>query len=133
LLLSFRRPTGLAAYILYYSLIRYLPSLFFSQLTILSNHTSERLSFAGTLDSPSRRFNPSSPAGQFRLSLSHILYYLPSMIAMSSPMNQMNTAAQVAPTNYTPIGDAMSRHDYGVHKNKKSSTGGGRAWNEEEV
>lgn len=51
---------------------------------------------------------------------------------MSSPMNQMNTSAQVAPAKYTPISDTMSRHDYGIHKNKKSSTGGGRAWNEEE-
>jgi hypothetical protein len=52
---------------------------------------------------------------------------------MSAPMNPMNTATQVAPGNYTPSSDAMSRHEYGVQKNKKSSTGGGRAWNEEEV
>jgi hypothetical protein len=52
---------------------------------------------------------------------------------MSSPMSQMNTSAQVAPTNYSPVRDAMSRHDYGVNKNRKSSTGGGRAWNEDEV
>jgi hypothetical protein len=35
---------------------------------------------------------------------------------------------------YTPITDAMDRHNYGITKNKKSaSTGGGRAWSEEEV
>lgn len=50
---------------------------------------------------------------------------------MSSPTNQMNTA-NVAPSTYSPV-DAMNRHDYGVHKNKKqASTGGGRAWSEDE-
>lgn len=52
---------------------------------------------------------------------------------MSSPMNQMNTSANVAPTSYSTI-DAVNRHDFGVQKNRKSaSTGGGRAWSEDEV
>ncbi|CAM1509839.1 Fc.00g001740.m01.CDS01 [Cosmosporella sp. VM-42] len=34
---------------------------------------------------------------------------------------------------YIPSSDAMDRHDYGVTKNRKSaSTGGGRAWSEDE-
>ncbi|KAK4154928.1 hypothetical protein C8A00DRAFT_13982 [Chaetomidium leptoderma] len=34
---------------------------------------------------------------------------------------------------YTPRSDAMERHDYGITKNRKTaSTGGGRAWSEEE-
>ncbi|KAK4639915.1 hypothetical protein QC761_700650 [Podospora bellae-mahoneyi] len=34
---------------------------------------------------------------------------------------------------YTPTTDAMDRHEYGVTKNRKAtSTGGGRAWSEEE-
>jgi len=48
-------------------------------------------------------------------------------------MNQMNTSAHSAPSNYSPV-DAVNRHDYGVQKNRKqASTGGGRAWSEEEV
>lgn len=35
---------------------------------------------------------------------------------------------------YTPTSDAMARHEYGVTKTRKTaSTGGGRAWSEEEV
>lgn len=52
---------------------------------------------------------------------------------MSSSMNQMNTSAHVALSTYSPV-DAVSRHDYGVQKNRKpASTGGGRAWSEDEV
>lgn len=51
---------------------------------------------------------------------------------MSSPMNQMNNAI-MAPSHYVPI-DAIHRNDYGIQKNRKpASTGGGRAWNEEEA
>ncbi|KAG7138149.1 hypothetical protein HYQ45_004678 [Verticillium longisporum] len=42
---------------------------------------------------------------------------------------------QLAPTTtrYTPTSDAMDRHDYGVTKTRKAtSTGGGRAWSEDE-
>jgi len=47
-----------------------------------------------------------------------------------SPTMQM-TAPPVA---YTPTSDAMDRHDYGISKNRKvTSTGGGRAWSEDEV
>ncbi|PMD35629.1 hypothetical protein L207DRAFT_436017 [Hyaloscypha variabilis F] len=46
-------------------------------------------------------------------------------------MNQMNTA-HVAQSNYSPV-DAINRHDFGVQKNRKqASTGGGRAWSEDE-
>jgi len=52
---------------------------------------------------------------------------------MSSPTNQMNTSAHVASSNYSAI-DAVNRRDYGVQKNRKpASTGGGRAWSEDEV
>jgi hypothetical protein len=35
---------------------------------------------------------------------------------------------------YTPRSDAIDRHDYGITKSRKTaSTGGGRAWSEEEV
>jgi hypothetical protein len=52
---------------------------------------------------------------------------------MSSPTNQMNTSAHVAQSNYSPV-DAINRHDFGVQKNRKqASTGGGRAWSEDEV
>ena len=35
---------------------------------------------------------------------------------------------------YAPRSDAMDRHDYGITKNRKpASTGGGRAWSEDEV
>jgi hypothetical protein len=46
----------------------------------------------------------------------------------------MNTSAHVAQSNYSPI-DGVNRHDYGgVQKNRKqASTGGGRAWSEDEV
>ncbi|CAG8955291.1 hypothetical protein HYFRA_00011273 [Hymenoscyphus fraxineus] len=51
---------------------------------------------------------------------------------MSSPMNPMNTASLVTPTSYSPI-DAVNRHEFGVQKNRKAaSTGGGRAWSEDE-
>ncbi|KAL2189228.1 hypothetical protein L209DRAFT_681454 [Thermothelomyces heterothallicus CBS 203.75] len=34
---------------------------------------------------------------------------------------------------YTPRSDAIDRHDYGINKNRKAaSTGGGRAWSEDE-
>ena len=46
----------------------------------------------------------------------------------------MNTAAHSAPSTYTPSSDVIDRHDYGIQKNRKpASTGGGRAWSEEEV
>ncbi|KAK5635963.1 hypothetical protein RRF57_011675 [Xylaria bambusicola] len=35
---------------------------------------------------------------------------------------------------YTPTSDAHDRHEFGVTKNRKlASTGGGRAWSEDEV
>jgi len=38
------------------------------------------------------------------------------------------------PGMYTPTTDVTERHEYGVTKNRKpASTGGGRAWSEEEV
>lgn len=45
---------------------------------------------------------------------------------------QMNPSA---PYTYSENStDAMDRHEYGVQKNRKqASTGGGRAWNEDEV
>ncbi|KAH8902955.1 hypothetical protein BR93DRAFT_224029 [Coniochaeta sp. PMI_546] len=48
---------------------------------------------------------------------------------MMSPTMQMP-----APTvPYTPTSDAMDRHEYGITKNRKmASTGGGRAWSEDE-
>jgi hypothetical protein len=37
-------------------------------------------------------------------------------------------------TAYTPVSDAHDRHEAGVTKNRKAaSTGGGRAWSEDEV
>lgn len=51
---------------------------------------------------------------------------------MSAATNQMNTSAHVAQSSYSPI-DAVNRHDFGVQKNRKpASTGGGRAWSEDE-
>jgi len=45
----------------------------------------------------------------------------------------MNTSVHVAQSNYSPV-DAVNRHDFGVQKNRKpASTGGGRAWSEDEV
>ncbi|QSZ36321.1 hypothetical protein DSL72_007447 [Monilinia vaccinii-corymbosi] len=45
-------------------------------------------------------------------------------------LNQMNT--QVAPSTYLPVGVAQ-RHGYRIQKNRKAaSTGGGRAWSEDE-
>ncbi|KAM0281825.1 hypothetical protein ACHAQH_003314 [Verticillium albo-atrum] len=47
----------------------------------------------------------------------------------------MSPTMQLAPTTtrYTPTSDAMDRHDYGVTKTRKTtSTGGGRAWSEDE-
>ncbi|KAK6080790.1 hypothetical protein SCUP515_03391 [Seiridium cupressi] len=36
-------------------------------------------------------------------------------------------------TPYTPTSDVLDRHDYGISKNRKlASTGGGRAWSEDE-
>ncbi|CAD6446180.1 bc88ff84-1466-49cb-9c07-9dc2fdb3d7b7 [Sclerotinia trifoliorum] len=44
--------------------------------------------------------------------------------------NQMNT--QVASSTYVPV-DVTQRHEYGIQKNRKiASTGGGRAWSEDE-
>lgn len=35
---------------------------------------------------------------------------------------------------YNPTSDVMDRHEYGITKSRKSSsTGGGRAWSEDEV
>lgn len=49
----------------------------------------------------------------------------------------MSPAMQMTPSSlpYTPTSDVLDRHEYGVSKNRKatSSTGGGRAWSEEEV
>lgn len=44
-------------------------------------------------------------------------------------------AMTMAPAMYTPTSDAMERHEYGItkHHRKNSSTGGGRAWSEDEV
>jgi hypothetical protein len=37
-------------------------------------------------------------------------------------------------TLYTPLSDVLERHEYGITKNRKpASTGGGRAWSEDEV
>ncbi|KAL7767648.1 hypothetical protein ACKLNR_001949 [Fusarium oxysporum f. sp. zingiberi] len=50
---------------------------------------------------------------------------------MSSGMPQHQMAQ--APAPYIPSRDSMDRHDYGISKNRKaSSTGGGRAWSDEE-
>lgn len=46
----------------------------------------------------------------------------------------MAPTVQLAPQAFTPTSDAMGRHEYGVTKTRKTaSTGGGRAWSEEEV
>ncbi|TVY23544.1 hypothetical protein LHYA1_G007677 [Lachnellula hyalina] len=51
---------------------------------------------------------------------------------MSTPSSQMNTSAHMGQSNYSPV-DAVNRHDFGVQKNRKpASTGGGRAWSEDE-
>lgn len=44
-------------------------------------------------------------------------------------------AMTMAPAMYTPTTDVMERHEYGItkHHRKTSSTGGGRAWSEDEV
>ncbi|TPX18398.1 uncharacterized protein E0L32_011700 [Thyridium curvatum] len=43
------------------------------------------------------------------------------------------TMHMTAPSAYTPTSDLMDRHEYGVSKNRKTaSTGGGRAWSEDE-
>lgn len=56
-----------------------------------------------------------------------------SITTVMSMQTHMNTSAHVAPSNYSPV-DAINRHDYGVQKNRKqASTGGGRAWSEDEV
>lgn len=48
---------------------------------------------------------------------------------MSSTM-----AMTLSTAMYTPKFDAMERHDYGIKKHRRApSTGGGRAWSEEEV
>ncbi|KXH26117.1 hypothetical protein CSIM01_13749 [Colletotrichum simmondsii] len=47
----------------------------------------------------------------------------------------MSPTMQLAPhtATYTPTSDAMDRHEYGITKNRKAaSTGGGRAWSEDE-
>jgi len=44
---------------------------------------------------------------------------------------QLNAHTNMA---YHPTSDALDRHDYGITKNRKlASTGGGRAWSEDEV
>lgn len=45
------------------------------------------------------------------------------------------TMAMTMPTAmYAPTCDVMDRHEYGITKSRKSSsTGGGRAWSEDEV
>lgn len=44
------------------------------------------------------------------------------------------TMMSAPPAVYTPTSDAMDRHEYGITKNRKTtSTGGGRAWSEDEV
>lgn len=44
------------------------------------------------------------------------------------------TMMSAPPVAYTPTSDAMDRHEYGITKNRKTtSTGGGRAWSEDEV
>ena len=48
----------------------------------------------------------------------------------------MNTSMHMASSlRTTPPSDFLDRHEYGVTKNrtKPASTGGGRAWSEEEV
>ncbi|KAH9886173.1 hypothetical protein F4778DRAFT_485025 [Xylariomycetidae sp. FL2044] len=49
---------------------------------------------------------------------------------MMSPPMQLTPHSSVP---YTPTSDAMDRHEYGITKNRKlASTGGGRAWSEDE-
>ncbi|OTB07918.1 hypothetical protein M426DRAFT_19471 [Hypoxylon sp. CI-4A] len=50
---------------------------------------------------------------------------------MAPPM-QLTTTSGVP---YTPTSDALDRHEYGITKNRKlaASTGGGRAWSEDEM
>ena len=49
---------------------------------------------------------------------------------MMSPTMHMQAPA----VPYTPNSDAMDRHEYGITKHRKTaSTGGGRAWSEDEV
>ena len=46
------------------------------------------------------------------------------------------TLQMASPSTYTTTSDVMERHEYGVTKSqsrKASSTGGGRAWSDDEV
>ncbi|KAG9245106.1 hypothetical protein BJ878DRAFT_503119 [Calycina marina] len=51
---------------------------------------------------------------------------------MSTPMNHMKISSHMGHPSYSSA-DAVHRHNYGVQKNRKAaSTGGGRAWSEDE-
>lgn len=48
----------------------------------------------------------------------------------------MSPSMELTRTNmaYVPTSDALERHEYGITKHRKTaSTGGGRAWSEDEV
>lgn len=48
-----------------------------------------------------------------------------------APPIQFNTHSG---SHYTPTSDALDRHEFGIAKTRKTtSTGGGRAWSEDEV
>lgn len=64
------------------------------------------------------------------LSRGQVEVWTSEISTMMSPTMQM--PAPGAP--YTPTSDAMDRHEYGITKHRKTaSTGGGRAWSEDEV
>ncbi len=66
--------------------------------------------------------------------LGHPHPHPPRDIQHHTPTMMSPTLQMTAPAPYTPTSDAMDRHDYGVSKNRKAaSTGGGRAWSEDEV
>ena len=139
ILTLFYCPTGLAAYILYCSLYCVVYTFYSTSTYPISNLLIcfEQLGFAAlkTRTSLAHWFDSSYLLVQRVLYLTIYSALRRAAIFtindMSSP--QMNTSAHVATSQYTPA-DAINRHDYGIQKNRKqASTGGGRAWSEDEV
>jgi hypothetical protein len=126
----FHRPTGLAAYIHYCSLYFVFN---FDTCSIHFVHHEHRYISTTAWTAPFLNSAFSIPLiSSFPpIPFFQLLYTTQDIKVVMSPT--MNTSIHNTSSHYTPS-DAVDRHDYGVQKYRKpASTGGGRAWSEDEV
>ncbi len=103
-------------------------------LNVLDFSGSFRFQDIPFLDPDRTLRTPSLPTAESRLLRPNTPSSTYELAGPLPPINMSPTLQMASPATFTPSTDALDRHEYGVSKNRKpASTGGGRAWSDDEV